>query len=641
MAKPFGHINLEQRYYESVHSKENPQSQQLVDQGYSSLSSRPQFPLELFTLPFTNTQFRSSINLRDRLKQPELGTTEHLPDAMLSDYYTNFIKITPFGVLHHTSPIQIHLPDSSVNQGSVDLLPFLFDSLRSQGITVSNGGLQSHLQLIPSQFSITEAQGIFYAGGYLQSQIQIHLPHPVNQGDGIEPIYSIDVQGIQLLQGPGIDPPHAISIELVSILQGPSITPEPSDPVDVIAILQGPGTDPTPSIPPSAVIFSQGVYVGVDGLRSITDITTTTVHEQSVPSYIDITPSPGVGDQGGVDPSKIVFEPDRTAPVLSILKYEADRVLAYFTPIIKHGSARLSSTNFGQDFLPEQGESTITTPTPSLLSGDSQTIGDSVQSAVSFPPSQGEPGQGSLAAYRVLSYGQIRQRASKSSPIPQPDFRTELDPNIKPSKSVESRGVGQDGKDDFVTIVIRSLTGGGSISFRAYMTAFTDSWSPSWKDINYVGRQDTLKAFTGATRSGGLSLKIASFNKQELRDCYSKLNKLTKIAAVGKSSAVSSGPPIGAVLQGGALASNTDIHGGGTVNYLTGPVCTITVGKWLVDTPCVFNSLKYDVQALDYSWDIDEQMPQVVDLSMDFTILGDVKGRPLNASSNDYFGYRG
>jgi len=73
---------------------------------------------------------------------------------------------------------------------------------------------------------------------------------------------------------------------------------------------------------------------------------------------------------------------------------------------------------------------------------------------------------------------------------------------------------------------------------------------------------------------------------------YAKLNKLTKIAAVG------------APLDGGL--------------YIAGPLCKLTIGNWFTNTPVVFNSVKFDVQMADYSWDIDKEMPQLVDVSLDF-----------------------
>jgi hypothetical protein len=85
-----------------------------------------------------------------------------------------------------------------------------------------------------------------------------------------------------------------------------------------------------------------------------------------------------------------------------------------------------------------------------------------------------------------------------------------------------------------------------------------------------------------------------------------------------------------------AVCSSSD---GG--KYIVGPLCKITMGKWFTNTPCVFNSIKFDIQTAEYSWDIDKQMPHLVDVSLDFAILGDVTGKPMDSANNDYFTYRG
>ena len=65
------------------------------------------------------------------------------------------------------------------------------------------------------------------------------------------------------------------------------------------------------------------------------------------------------------------------------------------------------------------------------------------------------------------------------------------------------------------------------------------------------------------------------------------------------------------------------------------------MGRWFKDTPVVMNSLKFDIQIAEYSWDIDKGVPHLIDVSMDFTVLGDVNGNALNANTNNYFNYIG
>mgnify|MGYP006302104807 CR=1 FL=1 len=51
------------------------------------------------------------------------------------------------------------------------------------------------------------------------------------------------------------------------------------------------------------------------------------------------------------------------------------------------------------------------------------------------------------------------------------------------------------------------------------------------------------------------------------------------------------------------------------------PICSFTLGKWYINTPIAVNSVKYDIQMADYAWDIDKQLPQIVDVSMDFKFI--------------------
>ena len=152
--------------------------------------------------------------------------------------------------------------------------------------------------------------------------------------------------------------------------------------------------------------------------------------------------------------------------------------------------------------------------------------------------------------------------------------------------------------DGRLPITIASVkAGAGAVTFSAYLTTFSDSFGVSWNDLSYVGRQDTLKTFKGVTRSGNLAFKVVSFNAAEANANKSKLNKIAQIAAVG--------------------------GGGGGGQYVLGPLCTLTVGKWFVGELVTFSSLKYDIDLGDATWDIDGTgLPHVITVGLDFSVLG-------------------
>ncbi len=226
----------------------------------------------------------------------------------------------------------------------------------------------------------------------------------------------------------------------------------------------------------------------------------------------------------------------------------------------------------------------------------------------------------SLSDYTTMSYEKILQKSTKQI---SGDFRKFVrDPTklrdgagrvikIVDKPTVEQRAPNS-GKD-FVNLSIESISMGTTVNFTTFLTSFNDSFSPSWGDIKYVGRQDTLKYFTGVTRTVGLGFKLAAFKKADLGTIYSKLSTLVK------------GSAIGGVNKGGKI--------------ITAPVSKLTFGSWFYGTPCVITSMKFDIQATEYSWDVDNQMPHLVDVSLDFFILGDVTGKALDSKNNDYFRY--
>jgi len=632
-------------------------------------------PISQIARPFVNTNFRSAISLENRLKQTTLGSTAHLPQFFLSDIFTDYITIKPFGVFNHTSNIVLTQPTTLINQGSITLKNLEFDSLIAQGTAFSNGSYTSFTHIATPTYDSLLLQGTVFSNSVYKSLVTITNSKPVGaifQGFGTVPTIAISTPIISALQGPGTNPTAAVSVATVSTLQGSTTISSFSAPAGSLT-----GASPvTVTLPVSIPI--------------------------TVPSSIVITNVTYNPNQGSADIVPYLFEPNRTAPILKVLKYAADRALAFFTPRIKHGSASLPTTTFQTSpFDPgnfytnpirtqaigvlkaklteDQGSAIVTAIDDSLKTYISNLVRetkdkkvynygnvgkpivsdnpyikalgkdakDSVDTALKTPnPAQPiDPNHPQIAIsstegdklatsettsvinnYKTLTYGQIQARVkSRKDGTGVRDFREELNhptikyiSNKKPStyKSIEERSpLSADTKNDFIELSIKSLTGRGSVQFKSFITSFSDSFNMSWNDVNYVGRQDTLKSFKGVTRGGSLGFKVAALTEADMAINYATLNKLVKIAAIGGS--------------------------GSSTNYVQGPMCSITVGRWFKNTPCIFNSIKYDIQTAEYSWDIDRKVPQLVDVSLDFVILGDISGTPLNAGNNNYFDYKG
>lgn len=659
MAKLFQTISLEERLKNSSHNK-LPEKPGPVKQGSSNI----RYPQDLLKkegyllkltpnaqkenseilkgyltsklipeLPAIKTNFGSKVSLEDRLKQRLLGTTQHLAQYYLSDLYTDYIKIKPFGVYNHTSTVEIKAlgifnhtstinvdtPVASIIQGGTNPTPFIFDSILAQGVKFSNNVYSSYTTIL--------------------------FPGLVNQGPGTDPT----LPPTSVNQGPGVDP--TLPPTLVN---------------------QGPGTDPTNPASILDIQLSQGLFVDMQGNLSslvntifaapnpanvVVPVPTSIVIGQPT-STATMLQSQLLSIPANVIVQPFAFQPNFTTPVLEVLKYEADRALALYLPKVKHGSSFIQ-TYYASDDVNKHGFVDI--PIQYLNSNENAPIylntgvppvdtpqkasGFTINAALSqegvdflpgivdtyaaskFPIADNTEAQvRPNSLYTTLNYEQIVKRATGEDT--RKDFRQTLGIRVVTSqttgktetinydrKNVDLKGTDSAATDDFVDFTIKSIVTKESVKFRAFITTFGDSFNTTWSDYNYVGRQDVLKMFKNATRTSNIAFKIAAFNADDLKSQYTRLNNFTKIAAVGRL--------------------------GSTNKYVTGPVCSITLGRWFKNTPCVFNSIKFDIQMADYSWDIDRQVPHLIDVSLDLAILGDISGKPLNAATNNYFDYIG
>ena len=143
------------------------------------------------------------------------------------------------------------------------------------------------------------------------------------------------------------------------------------------------------------------------------------------------------------------------------------------------------------------------------------------------------------------------------------------------------------------------------------VTAYSDGFSANWNDVQYVGRQDTLKQFAGVTRAVSFAVLLPSFSKADIAVNMKKLNLLAGMTVVGG-------------FKPGA-------------NYITGPLCKLKIGN-LIDAYCAFSSLKWDFDPAEATFDIDEGMPHMLKVSLDATVLADGDDKLLNGTNGNYFG---
>jgi hypothetical protein len=66
------------------------------------------------------------------------------------------------------------------------------------------------------------------------------------------------------------------------------------------------------------------------------------------------------------------------------------------------------------------------------------------------------------------------------------------------------------------------------VSFPAYITAFSDSFTPNWNSTPVFGRADPIPTYSNTTRAVTLGLMIPCFSKADANENLKKLNMLIK-----------------------------------------------------------------------------------------------------------------
>jgi hypothetical protein len=348
------------------------------------------------------------------------------------------------------------------------------------------------------------------------------------------------------------------------------------------------------------------------------------------------------------------------SPTLKVANYELDRLLARFVPTVKHGSSaviafnpdiRQGSTEVDQADLaqtPQKGpyksfkntgtfigfldavgqagqQPTIPVYQETAIAGfgnvnrqvwssivQALAAGDSLptDNLTNFP--SGQTSLGSLSRYKALSYGEIETSGSAAAAnagrSSKPGALGIVNPQIGSGNRTIQNVPDYTGKD-YITIKIASDTLGTNVVFKAYLTSFSDSFSTSWNDVQYVGRQETLKQFKGVTRAVSFGLSVPSFSKVDLPINMAKIQKAINITSIGTYSG----------------------------NYIKGPLCKLTLGGFFKNVYVVFNSFKVDFDPAESTWDIDKGLPHLLKISMDAAVLGDAANKGLDAKSSIHY----
>lgn len=148
--------------------------------------------------------------------------------------------------------------------------------------------------------------------------------------------------------------------------------------------------------------------------------------------------------------------------------------------------------------------------------------------------------------------------------------------------------------NDYITFKIRvpgvpELENG--IKFRAFIGDFNHSSKGQYEEVRYVGRPERFMTYKGMNRSSTFSMYLVAFSQEELSGMWVRCDMLNKLVFPIK-----------------------DLGG-----YMMPPITILTIGNILVDQPGYVENV--DMKLADIPWDIDEELPMAIQLTLSFNII--------------------
>jgi len=538
-------------------------------------------PLLDSTRPLARTLFASSISLQDRLKQSSVTNTTHLPQYFLTDLYTGYLTISPFSTLAISDTQDIGALANPISELTIltrQDAQVTLDGRKSenlvlleQGTIVQNNTYKS-LTLpedVPSQDTILVAQGTFISNNIANSFSNIVESIPtanINQGAIELPIYEVAIN-----QGITLDETTPIGELEIGALQGLLINNNQI----------------------------QGSVIGIN--------------ENFQTFQLTDSPTPNIS---------LIFDTiqlsNSSTPTLNVLGYQADRALAFGSPRIKHGTTILvvqqyleNRTQAVNDPISIHG-AVVANPF-TLNENDKLAQSPAIDTAPPTPNPALIPPEYSAIVGLGNSYNQGRPTGESALENTAPSVQASTSPAADPRKDLDDPS----SDTDLLTITItpEGTRFPSPIRIKAYLTAFSDGMTANWNDLKYVGRQDTLKQFTGVTRAVSFAVLMPSFNAADVTNNLNKLERIINATVVGSFNPGD--------------------------NYLTGPLARLRIGG-LINSYVAFSSVKWDFDPAEATFEIDPEspargLPHLLKVSFDCAVLSTSEGRLLNGAEGNYF----
>ncbi|MEK6882368.1 MAG: hypothetical protein AABY22_22300, partial [Nanoarchaeota archaeon] len=148
------------------------------------------------------------------------------------------------------------------------------------------------------------------------------------------------------------------------------------------------------------------------------------------------------------------------------------------------------------------------------------------------------------------------------------------------------------------------------IYFRAFLTNFEETFTPTWEKENYFGRVDPVAIYKNTSRTFSVGFKIVSFSQAGFTAMWRKINNLTKMVY----------PQI----KNGVFAASP------TVRLRIGDVCADATGRGLpgfIDGALSFNYSDSTWETIPYFSSLAKELgraPMMADCSFTFQIIHEV-----------------
>ncbi len=631
-----------------------------------------------------DTNFAKTISLADRLGQPKITTTRHLPQYFLSDIFTNYIKITTPVDIPKISNVVVIKPGPTPeqgsttvqqsgfipNQGSVVIYVPNIDFLIRQGALLSSGVYSSavNVQTPDSVVQITQAQGTQFTNGQFISFIQPSTPNEVEQG----------------------------SIVIASIIGTPN---------------QG-GLEPTQPIGQAAIQTAQGIFIVNGNIESAIQTTTPASDLITNPNTQIQLPS-AVTQEVPVSivlatPSLPGSRTNNQSIVLDTLAYLGDRTLAILAPRVKHGSEyprNAGSTQQGGHLIVDNqsaNENTI------LLSGggDSIDIGDpagikkvgvdnnpnrteTYKQVVKILDSRNNPlndqqVRDSIKALGTAKGSDLAKYDESFKDVDNPSAANRKNRTVQTVNGVANPNVEITkflGDDDLPTdeaslTLLRNKVDVGKqrgnyskersswSSERYYddittyntlekkVSDLTANPSPTQqsaakeKVITFTSLRDQQSvSFTAFLTSfeDGFESSFTDYKNVSQQDTFKVFNGVVRNLSIGfkayalgineplfRTSAITATQLVTKLNKLGQIASVGSVGSG---FYTIGPYVKISCTGLFKNIICAVSSVKISAQVLDASWDADNNLPTAYEVSISATALADADDKLYNSTS--------